>query len=210
MDPQPAPPASGRYWPIVFLVVIVASTVVLGYYRARPPVRDGGDAARKKAGPSAQTATPFIMPGIRQPPMVKAADAKLDDDAEVIGVAVEGHPRAYVVKAFHGNITHVVNDLLGDIPVTVAYCDKCKSAQVFTDPKRGSPLEVKLGGFSDGMLLHVNAVFYRHETLKPLSAENSVPFPHPSLAFETTTWKKWRERYPDTEVYVSAPAVELQ
>ena len=210
METKPSPPASGFFWPAVAFAAIAAVTVVLGYYRMRPAVDNAKQVVLKTGGQVAQVSTPFVMPGIKQPPVLKAADAKIDDETEVIGVAVEGHPRAYVVKAFCTSTTHVVNDLLGDVPVTVTYCDKCNTVKVFTDPKRGSPLELKLGGYMDGMLLYSGSSFYRQDDLKPSFAENPTPFPYAQLPFETTTWKQWRTRYPDTEVYVSAPAVSQQ
>jgi hypothetical protein len=210
MNSQPPSASPGRYWPVLLLAAIVATTAVLAYYRSRPPVREKVLMVAKLETSSPQIPTPFIMPGIQVPPVVKAEDANLDDDDEMICVAVEGHPRAYLVKAFHATNAHVVNDLLGDIPVTVTYCNLCKTAKAFTDPKRGNPLDIKLGGFAKGMLLYASSVFYHQETMQPYSKENARPFPHPALPFEISTWKAWRQRYPDTEVYLSAPVVEAK
>ncbi len=211
METKTSPPAPRVSWPIAAFVAIALVTVVLGYYRMQPAANDAKPLNLKPGGTVGQVSTPFITPGIRQPPVLKVADAKLDDETEVIGVAVEGHPRAYVVKAFCSTMSHVVNDLLGDIPVSVTYYDLCKTAKVFTDPRRGSPLEIKLGGFMDGgMLLYTGSFFYRQDTLQPSFADNPTPFPHAQLPFETTTWKQWRTRYPDTEVYVSAPVAAAQ
>src|SRR5262245_60665997 len=56
--------------------------------------------------------TPFILPGLRQPPTVPAATADVPDDAEVLGVSAGGRHRAYLVTALSRLRSHVVNDLL--------------------------------------------------------------------------------------------------
>src|SRR5262245_3700545 len=47
-------------------------------------------------------ATPFLWPGVRTPPVRRAADAHLPDDTQVVGVVVQGRARAYALSAMRG------------------------------------------------------------------------------------------------------------
>jgi hypothetical protein len=68
--------------------------------------------------------TPFMAPGVDRPPAVAADEATVPDDAEIIGVTADGQSRAYLVSALSGMTTHIANDLLGDVPVSVTDCDR--------------------------------------------------------------------------------------
>ena len=60
------------------------------------------------------------IPAILEPRMVPAGEADfLTDDDVVIGVVVEGQPRAYPVKIL--NWHEVVNDTAGSEPFVVTY-----------------------------------------------------------------------------------------
>jgi hypothetical protein len=148
-------------------------------------------------------ATPFLWPGIHQPPTVAAAEAGLADDTEILGVRVADRSRAYVLKAFHDASRLVVNDLLEKTPVTVTYSDRSNHARVFTSKDRETPLEVWLGGWKDGMVLLMERVFYYQESGKALTDAPGV-IPYPDLPFERMTWKTWWTAHPDTDVYLGA------
>src|SRR5688500_4441346 len=68
------------------------------------------------------------------------------EDAEVIGVSVNGRHRADILDAFRPVEQHVYNDLLDDTPVTVTYCDLAECIRVYTDPERKERLDVAVGG----------------------------------------------------------------
>src|SRR5262245_29300272 len=57
----------------------------------------------------------------RAPLPVPAEAAKLPDDAPVVGVIAGSRPRAYALGAFAEVDRHVMNDVLGGTPVTVAH-----------------------------------------------------------------------------------------
>lgn len=125
---------------------------------------------------------------------------------EVIGVTAGGIHRAYSVRAFATLGQHVVNDLLVDIPVTVAHCPRTGCTRVFTGPA-GQRLRLALGGWSGrdgaaGMLLRVDGERddrrYLQNTGRSLGGE-SVPYP--SLEFELTTWEEWRRSHPNSDVF---------
>ncbi|HJZ93047.1 MAG TPA: DUF3179 domain-containing (seleno)protein, partial [Gemmataceae bacterium] len=143
---------------------------------------------------------PAQYPGTRQPPAVSAAGAALSDDDTVIGVVAAGRPRAYLLRAMNGGPeNHVINDLVGGTPVSVTYCDLGRCVKVFTD-SGSNPLELKVGGYQDGMVLYVGDRSFRQSTGKSTSPEDSGEIPLSRMKFEQTTWKKWREAHPDTDV----------
>lgn len=101
--------------------------------------------------------TPFIVPELRQPATRPADQAELDADEEVIGVTVGNLHRAYVCAAMSSFETKVINDLIGEVPVTVTFCDRTRCARAFTAKDRVEPLTVQLGDWSgETMLLHIN------------------------------------------------------
>jgi hypothetical protein len=147
-------------------------------------------------------ATPFVVPGLRRPPTRPAALAGLADDSPVIGVLAGGRPRAYLLGAMTQRAHHVVDDVVGETPVTVTYCDQADCVRVFTADTPGKPLPIDLGGW-DGkaMLLRVDGVFYRQDTGKGHSSGGLRDFPYAPLPFERTTWGVWKEAHPDTDVF---------
>jgi hypothetical protein len=195
-------------WGRVVLGGLIAVIVGIVYLAVR-----GSDNAESVNLPSRKMFnTPFITPGIRQPVTVSAAEAKVDDQVQVIGIRVGKKHRAYVVRAFDRTLWHVVNDLLDDVPVTVTYCDRCDMARAFTSPRRGSPLDVMLGGWlEDRMLLRLGDAFFPQDADEdslgrglgstPERNRNAVPilteFPH-----ERATWIAWKTAHPDTDAYV--------
>src|ERR1700687_10463 len=62
-------------------------------------------------------------PGVRQPDTFAANNVAVPDDADIVGVEVGGIHRAYLLMGMAVPQTHVVNDLVGGMPVSVAYCN---------------------------------------------------------------------------------------
>lgn len=137
----------------------------------------------------------FSLPGIVQPAAVSAAAAPTRDDAAVVGVGVAGHWRAYCVSEMQTPLTHVINDVIDGMAVTVTYCDANNCARVLTDREMSNrPLDVGVGGFwHDGMLLHIEHQNY---------SQSSPEVPLYNLEFEMTTWKEWKTAHPQTDVCV--------
>jgi Protein of unknown function (DUF3179) len=148
--------------------------------------------------------TPFIMPGQYQPPTVPAEVAELDDDEEVIGISVNGRHRAYRLRAMASITCHVINDLFDDTPVSVTYCDQNECVRAFTGDPDGDSLPIMLGGRARRMVLRVGNSFYFQDDVEPFNHKRMPPFPYPNYPYERTTWKKWRDAHPDTDVFVAS------
>jgi hypothetical protein len=144
------------------------------------------------------------VPGVRQPPAAPAAEADLGDGEPVIGVTAGGRSRAYSVAALsRGPASHVINDLLGGLPVTVTYCDLTGCSRVFTAGAGGEPLGLIQGGFrAGGMVVKLDGRSYRQDTGAPLDADGGPALPYRTLPAEETTWAEWRHAHPDTELSV--------
>jgi hypothetical protein len=136
---------------------------------------------------------------------VPAGEAALKDDEMVIGVVVEGRPRAYPVNLMWSPENEVVNDTLGDTAVATAWCPVALAGEVYVRDLEGRRLELGALGAEDGVL-----VLYDKETRSrwstvagratagPLSGTRLRKLP--SLV---TTWGRWRALHPDTTVYVA-------
>jgi hypothetical protein len=161
-----------------------------------------GKARRASPAPmEGPMATPWVAPGIRQPPVKPASEVTLPDDTPVVGVVVAGKSRAYSLPAMSRPDRQIVNDLVGGVPVTVVYGAAANCLRVFTTEARGRPLEVsQMGQYRGGVLLKYQNRTYAQDTGSQLGDGPALPLT--ALEHERTTWKAWRDKHPDTEVYV--------
>jgi Protein of unknown function (DUF3179) len=146
----------------------------------------------------------LAIPGIVRPSVVEAGASKLRDDEEVIGFEIGGRARAYRLDAFRDRSTHIVNDLVGEVPITVAYCDLSDCVRGYTGGERDRPLDVAVGGLYRGrdMVLEVSGTLYFQESgtsLSPGVGPSSIPLER--LSPTRTTWGEWKRLHPSTDVY---------
>ncbi len=192
-------------WAAVAAVVVAEAVVVVGSYGVERASlkRDENKATSSGRAPGAFTRK-IEMPGLSRPPAVAAGEAGLADDEEVIGVVVEGRPRAYRLRSLEYPPWHVVNDVVGAVPVTVAYCDRSGCTQVYAGPAGTGPLDVSQAGLVDGeMVVKVGGAAYVHRTGLPLDPVPGVPgLPYPGHEWTRTTWREWVGRHPTTDVFV--------
>ncbi len=159
-------------------------------------------AAPAGTAPGTLTSTPFISPGIDQPPTRPALESGLDDGSMVIGIEVDGKARAYAASAMSSPTQHIVNDLVGEVPVTVTYCDRNNCARAFTADQRSHRLRIDLMGMVMGrMVLRTESGMYYQDSGASVN-ENGAPLPYAHFPVAVTTWKAWRDAHPDTDVYV--------
>ncbi|MDE0960034.1 MAG: DUF3179 domain-containing (seleno)protein [Planctomycetota bacterium] len=129
--------------------------------------------------------------------------------SEVIGVVIDGQPRAYPLRILQWH--EVVNDTLGEIPICVIYHPLSETSTVFQRPQ-GNQREPLIFG-SSGLL--VDCCLLIHERLgigrrleeslwSPTDGEviagPRIGEPLKLVPFMLTSWKIWKEKHPDTEV----------
>lgn len=115
--------------------------------------------------------------------------AGLPPDAPVLGVIVEGQPRAYAVKYLEFP-DHVYHDQIGETYFSVTYCEVTACARVI---KRLPDQSVLAAGWSGSeMMLRIDGEYWAH------SAED---LPLADLDFEKTDWLTWSRKHPETLVY---------
>jgi hypothetical protein len=145
------------------------------------------------------------IPALEEPAHVAAAAATwLADGAPVVGVAAGGETRAYPLRIIDWH--ELVNDTLGDVPLTLAYCTLCGSAVAYeTRTESAEPRRF----LTSGLLYRSNKLMLDRETqtlwsqltgrpvLGPLAAEE---IELPLLPAVVTRWADWRNRHPKTTV----------
>ncbi len=140
------------------------------------------------------------IPPLRSPKMLRAEQADYLDDADIVfGIEVNGDVRAYPkrILAWHEMFT----DTVGGVDVAGVYCTLCGTVILYDVG------EHRLG--TSGFLYRSNKLMYDADTqslwntlqgapvLGPL-VDRGIELPHRSVV--TTTWGKWRDRHPDTQV----------
>ena len=141
---------------------------------------------------------------VHLPTSLAASDAKLAPDEIVIGVEVGGDARAYRLASFEWKSGHIVNDVVGEVPVSVAYCDLTECLRVYSGPPGALPLNLNVAGVLDGeMILRHEGRMYFHKSGNEVEAGAGSPkLPYPLINPTVTTWKEWTARHPDTRVYI--------
>lgn len=143
------------------------------------------------------------LAGITSPELHPASKVQLAPNAEVVGITVDGEPRAYLVSAMAFHTDHVVNDRVQNRPISVTYCNIHDCVKVFDGSRATDAMYLNLGtaGFDDSsMILHLGEHRYTQDSQQPLG--NSPEFPFREHEFVRTTWHDWQELHPDTSVYV--------
>lgn len=142
------------------------------------------------------------IPAILEPHFIAAMEVTfLEDSDEIIGVVDEGVVKAYPLRILTWH--EVVNDRLGETPITVTYCPLTASGIVYDRRVQGKELTFGVSG----LLYESNVLFYDHQTESLWSQlkEEAVTGPQTNtrlrpLPSVMTTWKAWREQHPNTLV----------
>jgi hypothetical protein len=210
---------SRTWFRLIGAAVAVEVAAVAAFYAYERAALKAVENAVTYEEPGAGTATSwrlFEVEGVRRPEFVPADQANLDGSDEVIGVVAGGRPRAYSLKALRYPPWHIVNDLVGGVPVSVAFCDITDCTQVYTDPQSHAPLDVWQAGLWNGeMIVKVDGARYQHTTGAPVDPERQTgpklepipgarPLAYPTLPWARTTWADWKRRHPETDVFVGA------
>ena len=189
MQTSPESTSSNKLYPWLLLGLIVVGAAVLIWKTENQPKPISSEEAQKSASEQ-----------------IEKARLHLDDSAPVIGVSFNGKNRAYPLKLLMRPDQHVVNDLYGDKPLTVTYCDVDKCVRVFTDPARNLKLNILVGGPNPlrpgKMLLRTGNGLFWQDTGAPLEATNKSQLPFVKVEHVETTWGEWRGTHPDSERYI--------
>ena len=127
----------------------------------------------------------------------------INDTDVVVGVEIDGDARAYPIRiiAWH----EMVNDTIGGVPVSLAYCTLCGSPILF-DGRVGA--EVYRFGTS-GLLYRSNKLMYDRNTRTLWNQFSGKPAWGPLVGEDirlkvlpvvVTTWAEWFALHPDTTV----------
>ena len=138
--------------------------------------------------------------------MLTAEEADyLDADNVVFGIALNGEARAYPRRILDWH--EMANDVVGGVPVSLAYCTLCGAAIAYdTRPEAtgfGGAEPVTFG--TSGLLFRSNKLMYDRQTntlwSQLLGEAVEGPLKGTRLEFLPswqTTWEDWKTQHPNT------------
>jgi hypothetical protein len=145
------------------------------------------------------------IPALDNPKMISADQAAyLDPDEAVFGLSINGDARAYPLRIMDWH--EMANDIVGDVPVSLAYCTLCGAAVAYDG--RGSDGRTYTFG-SSGFLFRSNKLMYDRQTRTLWNQLTGEPIlgsvANKDLTLEIlpvvlTTWTEWQSRHPETLV----------
>src|SRR5262249_16913321 len=146
------------------------------------------------------------IPALDNPRMIAAdAAAYLNSDDPVFGIEINGDARAYPLRI--ANWHEMVNDIVGGVPVSLAYCTLCGAGILFDGRVEGPDQPFTFG--SSGLLYRSNKLMYDRQTRSLWSQFSGRPVVGPLtgsgvelhlLPVMLTSWAQWRLLHPETRV----------
>lgn len=144
------------------------------------------------------------IPALVNPRTTGVADARWlkDGDAE-FGVSLGGEARAYPLRILDWH--EMANDVVGGVPVALAYCTLCGSGVLFDARAGGRRFEFGSSGF----LFRSNKLIYDRQTNTLWNHLSGEPVIGPlagsgtrlqRLPVVVTSWGEWRRQHPRTQV----------
>lgn len=145
------------------------------------------------------------IPALDRPRTTGAAAAGwLDPEDRVFGLEINGQARAYPQRIADWH--EMVNDVLGGVALSLAYCTLCGAAIAFA----GATRQGRAFTFgSSGLLYRSNKLMYDRQTDSLWNQFTGTPvvgaMTHSGIALDvlpiaTTSWADWRRRHPGTTV----------
>ncbi len=146
------------------------------------------------------------IPALNNPAQTDADQAKYLIPGELVfGVEINGDARAYPLRIMDWH--EMLNDVIGGVSVSLAYCTLCGSGILF---------ETRLDGFdeplifgSSGLLYRSNKLMFDRNTDSLWNQFTGRPVSGPLanqkielniLPVAITSWREWRALHPDTRV----------
>ncbi|MBV9522125.1 MAG: DUF3179 domain-containing protein, partial [Alphaproteobacteria bacterium] len=126
-------------------------------------------------------------------------------DDPVFGVEIAGDARAYPLRIV--NWHEMVNDVLGGVPVSLAYCTLCGAGILFDDRVTGR--DEPFAFATSGLLYRSNKLMYDRATLSLWNQFTGRPVVGPLtgsgielrvLPLVIASWSSWERSHPDTRV----------
>lgn len=146
------------------------------------------------------------IPALDNPTLIAAADADYLTDGELVfGVSIGGDVRAYPLRVMDWH--EMFNDVVGGVPVSLAYCTLCGSGILYETAVDGRDEPFTFG--SSGFLYRSNKLMYDRQTNSLWNQFTGEPvvgaLAGSGVRLEArpvtiATWEEWRARHPDTRV----------
>jgi hypothetical protein len=146
------------------------------------------------------------IPALTNPALIRPAEADwLTADEPVFGVEIDGDARAYPLRILDWH--EMLNDVVGGVPVTLAYCTLCGSGILYDTRVAGRSAPFVFG--SSGFLYRSNKLMYDQATHSLWSQFTGRPVAGPltgsgielaALPLTVASWQDWRAAHPDTKV----------
>jgi hypothetical protein len=146
------------------------------------------------------------IPALTNPRLLPAGEAYyLNDRDLVFGVSIGGDARAYPLRILDWH--EMLNDTIGGVSVSLAYCTLCGSGILFETKVEQLPQPLVFG--SSGFLYRSNKLMYDTATnslwnqftgrpvVGPLTGSGIVLKTRPVVI---TSWAEWRSEHPETRV----------
>ncbi len=146
------------------------------------------------------------IPSLDNPTLIAAADADyMKPDDLVFGVSINGDTRAYPLRIMGWH--EMFNEVIGGVPVALAYCTLCGSGILFETqvPGRAGPFVFGSSGF----LYRSNKLMFDRQTHSLWNQFTGQPVVGPlvdsgiTLAqrpVAITSWQAWKSENPDTRI----------
>ena len=146
------------------------------------------------------------IPALTNPELISAAQADyLTDKESVFGIEINGDVRAYPLRIMDWH--EMFNDVIGGVPVSLAYCTLCGSGILFDT--RVEQFDEPLVFGSSGFLYRSNKLMYDQTTKslwnqftgRPVVGElTGSGLKLKALPVVITTWGEWKKQHPNTKV----------
>lgn len=145
------------------------------------------------------------IPALTNPALISADEADYLTPGELVfGISINGDTRAYPFRIMDWH--EMFNDVIGGVPVSLAYCTLCASGILFeTSREEGDPFVFGSSGF----LYRSNKLMYDQQTHSLWNQFTGRPVTGPltgsGIELKTrpvaiTTWSAWQAQHPDTKV----------
>jgi hypothetical protein len=144
------------------------------------------------------------IPALNNPIMIPAEESTYLPNEPVFGIYINGDARAYPLRIMDWH--EMANDVVGGVPVSLAYCTLCGAGIAFDG--RVSTGDTYTFG-SSGLLYRSNKLMYDRQTRTLWNQLTGEPvlgdlagtdLKLDLLPIVLTTWQAWKAQHPDTIV----------